>query len=183
MHAAPHVAPSSRKPCGENCVAILLQLAEWNLLPHFGASRRCPAGPVCCCVLYLLRRLDYFAKTAPPRRWLSRRQNDLQYPAESSLSADLALQMPGRLIARTPGLGHADCRACYLSRHRDHFAKTAPYHFLDYLSHGPPLVGEGLKTASEVRPARPRRVGVADATAPDVQRVLTEDYYCCTSPF
>ena len=75
----------------------------------------------------------------------------------------------------------ADCRACYLSRHRDHFAKTAPYHFLDFLSYGPPLVGEGLKTASEVRPARPRRVGVADATAPDVQRVLTEDYYCCTS--
>ena len=153
MHAAPHVAPSSRKPCGENCVAILLQLAEWNLLPHFGASCRCPAGPVCCCVLYLLRRLDYFAKTAPPRRWLSRRPNDLQYPAESSLSADLALQMPGRLIARTPGLGHADS-ACYLSRHRDHFAKTAPYHFLDFLSYGPPLVGEGLKTASKVRPAR-----------------------------
>ena len=64
---------------------------------------------------------------------------------------------------------------------RNHRAKSAPYHFLEFLNPGPPPVGEGRKTASEVRPACPRRVGAAGATAPDVQRVLTEDYYCCTS--
>ena len=43
----------------------------------------------------------------------------------------------------------------------------------DYLNLGPPPRGEGRKTAFEARPARLERVGAANATAPDVQRVLT----------